>query len=139
MEREEILVNLNKCAWAGCTQPSLALGALCGSHAAALIEEPLNNFESFLAMLPFMLNVTIAGRALYHTVHTAVHIGMFNRYLGHDLMRAVGASRDGSGIEATVEKLVKSIPVTDQGEFLMHLKRQLLVPERRLARRETAG
>ena len=135
MAREEIL--FSKCAWAGCAEPPLALGVLCGSHAAALIEEPLGNFESFLALLPFVLNVTIAGSALYHTVHTTVHIGLFNRYLGHDLMRAAGASRDGRGIEATVEKLVKSIPASDRGEFLMHLKRQLLVPERRLARRET--
>jgi hypothetical protein len=125
-----------KCGWAGCTQPPLASAVLCNAHVAGIIEEPLSNFASFLQMLPFMMNVTIAGNALYHAVHTAVQIGLFNRYLGHDLMRAAGASRGGDGVEATIEKLVASIPASDQGEFMMHLKRQLLVPERRSARRE---
>ena len=125
-----------KCGWAGCTRPPLASAVLCDAHAAAIIEEPLSDFPAFLQMLPFMLNVAIAGNALYHAVHTAVHIGMFNRYLGHDLMRAATASRWGNEVEATIEKLVASIPTADQGEFMMHLKRQLLVPERRSVRRE---
>jgi hypothetical protein len=128
----------HRCGWAGCTHPPLAGSALCGEHVAAIIEEPLSNFTSFLQMLPFTMKVQIAGSALYHAVHAAVHIGLFNRYLGHELMRAVGASRDGNGVETTIEKLLTSIRPNDQGEFLMHLKRQLVVPERRSARREVA-
>jgi hypothetical protein len=135
---DEPFIQVNRCGWAGCTEPPLRNAVLCTPHAAALIEEPLGNFRPFLEMLPFTMRVTVAGNALYHTVHTAVHIGMFNPYLGHDLMRAAGASRFGDGIEATVEKLLNSIRPSEQGEFMMHLKRQLLVPERRSARRERA-
>ena len=139
MAHQEFALKLspNKCGWAGCTQPPLTTAVLCGAHAAAIIAEPLGNFVPFLEMLPFMLNMSIAGNALYHAVNTAVHIGMFNRYLGHDLMRAASASRDGTGVEETIGKLMASIRPSDQGEFIMHLKRQLLVPERRSARRET--
>ena len=125
-----------RCAWAGCGEPPLSAAVLCGVHAAAVIAEPLSNFVSFLEMLPFTMNISIAGNALYHAVHTAVHIGMFNRYLGHDLMRVAAASRDGTGVETTIAKMVTSIRPSDQGEFIMHLKRQLLVPERRSVRRE---
>lgn len=140
MAHDEFALKLspNRCGWAGCTQPPLTAAVLCGAHAAAIIAEPLGNFAPFLEMLPFMLNVSITGNALYHAVNTAVHIGMFNRYLGHDLMRAATASRDGTGVEATIAKLAKSVKPSDQGEFMMHLKRQLLVPERRSVRRETA-
>jgi hypothetical protein len=129
----------HRCGWAGCRQPPLGNAVLCGEHVAAVIEEPLGNFRPFLEMLPFMLNVTIAGNALYHTVHTAVHTGMVNPHLGHDLMRAATASRSGNNVETTIERLLASIRPSDQGEFMMHLKRQLLVPERRSARREAGG
>ena len=139
MPREETTFKAERCGWAGCTEPPLGNAVLCHGHAAALIEEPLGNFREFLEMLPFMLNVTIAGNALYHTIHTAVHTGMLSPLHGHDLMRAATASRYGDKVEATVEKLVASIRPRDQGEFMMHLKRQLLVPERRGARREADG
>jgi len=135
--REQAL--LNRCGWAGCTQPPLGNAVLCSEHVAAVIEEPLGNFRPFLEMLSFMLNVTLAGNALYHTIHTAVHSGMVTPLLGHDLMRSATASRSGDKVEMTVEKLLASIRPSDQGEFMMHLKRQLLVPERRAARREASG
>ena len=80
----------------------------------------------------------MAGNALYHAVHTAVHVGMFDRAVRHDLMRAATASRGGDGISATIGKLTLSVSPREQGEFMMHLKRQLVVPERRSARREDA-
>ena len=125
-----------QCGWAGCTARRLDYGVVCDAHAVALIQEPLGNFSSFLEMLPFMLNVTIAGRALYHAVDTAVHLGLISAYLGLELMRLATASRNGAGVEMTIARLVTSIRPRDQGEFLMHLKRQLLVPERRGARRD---
>ncbi|MBV8776421.1 MAG: hypothetical protein JO258_04415 [Alphaproteobacteria bacterium] len=134
MAGEETFVN--KCGWAGCSEAPLLNGALCAGHACGLIEAPLRDFRAFLEMLPFTMRVTVAGSALYHTVHTAVHLGLFTPLLGHDLIRAATASRNGDGVENTVEKLLASVRPNDQGEFMMHLKRQLLVPERRAARRE---
>jgi hypothetical protein len=93
----------------------------------------------FIQNLPINLSDTIAGEAIYQAVHTAVHAGAFNRHLGHDLPRVANASRDGGTITATTAKLVTSINTREQGEFLMHLKRQLIIPERRQTRREAAG
>jgi hypothetical protein len=54
-------------------------------------------------------------------------------------MRAATASRQGNGLETTIEKLTTMIGGREQGELMMHLKRQLIVPERRAARRETSA
>jgi hypothetical protein len=111
----------------------------CEVHVAELVQEPLADFVPFIQNLPINLSDAIAGEAIYHAVHTAVHAGVFNRLLGHDLLRVANASRDGGTITATIAKLVTSLKVHEQGEFLMHLKRQLIIPERRQARREQAG
>jgi hypothetical protein len=127
---------LSRCSWGQCSEIELEGSSFCGSHVAEIVREPLDNFMTFLERLPHVVNAETACNALYHAVHAAVHIGMFNRYVGHDLMRAAGASRDGNGVAAIVEKLKATIDAREQGEFMMHLKRQLVVPERRSARRE---
>jgi len=124
------------CRWSGCSTTPLRRSPFCEDHIAEIIAEPLSNFVPFLKELPDAVSPDIAGEALYHAIHAAVHIGMFNRYLGHDLMRAASASRDGTGIEATIDRLATAIRPHERGEFIMHLKRQLIVPERRSARRE---
>jgi len=126
------------CHWNDCSQNILRGSPFCETHVANIIREPLNNFATFLKNLPGSVNAETTGNALYHAVHDAVHIGMFNPYVGHDLMRAASASRDGTGVGATVAKLATAIGVAEQGEFMMHLKRQLVLPERRSARREVA-
>ncbi len=127
------------CRWSGCSHTPLRRSPFCETHIAEIIAEPLSNFVRFLKELPAAVSPEIAGDALYHAIHAAVHIGMFNRYLGHDLMRAASASRDGTGIEASIDKLATAIRPHERGEFVMHLKRQLIVPERRSARREVGG
>jgi hypothetical protein len=127
---------LSRCSWGGCSEIELEGSSFCGAHVAEIVREPLDNFVGFLDRLPAAVNAETACNALYHAVHAAVHIGMFNRYVGHDLLRAAGASRDGNGVAAIVAKLKATIDAREQGEFMMHLKRQLVVPERRAARRE---
>ena len=134
MAAEKLL--LTTCRWGGCSGLPLRGSPFCEAHVAEIISEPSGNFMPFLRNLPAAVGAAIAGDALYHAIHAAVHIGMFNRHLRHDLIRATSASRDGNGIEATTEKLVAAIGPPEQGEFLMHLKRQLVVPERRFVRRE---
>jgi hypothetical protein len=134
MAAEKLL--LNTCRWNGCSGHLLRGSPFCEAHVAEIISEPLGNFMSFLRNLPVVVGADIAGDALYHAIHAAAHIGMFDRHLRHDLIRATSASRDGNGIEATIEKLVAAIGPPERGEFLMHLKRQLVVPERRVARRD---
>lgn len=126
----------NTCRWAGCSATPLEGSPFCEAHVAEIVNEPLSNFAAFLRNLPVAVGAEIAGDALYHAIHAAVHIGMFNRYLGHDLIRAANASRAGGGIETTIDRLAAAIGPSDRGEFIMHLKRQLLVPERRSTRRE---
>ena len=127
------------CRWAGCRRFPLAGSELCEVHIAELVQEPLSGFVPFIQNLPINLTDTMAGEAIYQAVHTAVHAGVFNRHLGHDLLRVANASRDGGTITATIAKLVASIRSREQGEFLMHLKRQLIIPERRQTRQEPAG
>jgi len=127
------------CRWSECSNTPLKRSRFCEDHLAEIITQPLSNFVPFLRELPASVGAEIAGDALYHAVHAAVHIGMFNRYVGHDLIRAASATRDGDGIETTIDKLAAAIGPPEQGEFIMHLKRQLIVPERRSARREAAG
>ena len=134
MAAEKLL--LDTCRWGGCSGRPLRGSPFCEAHIAEIISEPLGNFMPFLRNLPVVIGADIAGDALYHAIHAAAHVGMFNRHLRHDLIRATSASRDGTGIEATIEKLVAAIGPPEQGEFLMHLKRQLAVPERRFVRRE---
>lgn len=129
----------NTCRWSGCPGRPLRRSPFCEAHIGEIVTEPLSNFVSFLKGLPAAVGSDIAGDALYHAIHAAVHIGMFNRYVGHDLIRAAGATRDGSGIEATIDKLSAAINPHERGEFIMHLKRQLIVPERRTARREATS
>src|SRR5262249_45991517 len=130
---------LNVCRWNECGDKTVGGSPFCELHIADIIREPLGNFASFLKDLAEAVDAEIAGNALYHTVHGAVHIGMFNRYVGHDLLRAVNASRDGTGVAATIDRLAATVGVSDRGEFMMHLKRQLVLPERRSARREAAA
>ena len=127
---------LDTCHWQECSEKTLNGALFCGSHTANIIRQPLVNFVPFLNNISSSVDVETMGNALYHAVHTAVHVGMFDRVVRHDLMRVATASRGGSGIGATIEKLVLSVGTREQGEFLMHLKRQLLVPERRSARRD---
>ena len=102
-----------------------------------MVQEPLSNFASFIKDLPGILGPDIAENAIYHAVNTAVHVGMFASHSGHDLMRTANSTRNGRTTpEAMIEKLVVAVAPHDQGEFMMHLKRHLLVPERRSARRE---
>jgi hypothetical protein len=129
----------NTCRWNECAKTPLRRSRFCEDHLAEIIAQPLSNFVPFLRELPAAVGADIAGDALYHAIHAAVHIGMFNRYVGHDLIRAATATRDGNGIEATIDKLIAAIAPHERGEFIMHLKRQLIVPERRSARREVAA
>lgn len=129
----------NTCRWSECSSTPLKRSPFCEAHIAEIIIEPLGNFVSFLKELPAAVGAEIAGDAIYHAIHAAVHIGLFNRYVGHDLIRAASATRDGNGIEATIDRLAAAIGPHERGEFIMHLKRQLIVPERRSARREVAG
>jgi hypothetical protein len=127
------------CRWAGCRRFPLVGSSLCEVHIAELVQEPLSDFVQFIQNLPINLTDALAGEAIYQAVHTAVHAGVFNRHLGHDLLRVANASRDGGTLTATIDKLVTSTRPREQGEFLIHLKRQLIIPERRQSRREAAG
>ena len=129
----------NTCAWLECSQTTLKGSSFCEIHIASVVREPLRNCVSFLKRLPNVIDAKIAGNALYHAVHTAVHTGAFNRFVGHDLMRAATASRGGNGVAATVEKLLTTTGASEQAELTMHLKRQLVIPERRSVRREAAA
>src|SRR5215469_11805734 len=124
----------NTCAWTECPKKTLDGSSFCEVHIVNIIREPLSNCAPFLKRIPSMINAEIAGNALYHAVHTAVHTGAFNRYVGHDLIRAANASRGGNGVTATIEKIVTTTGAHEQSELMMHLKRQLVVPERRSSR-----
>lgn len=136
---ERALFKTGQCHWNECSEKNIGESPFCEGHIAEFIRKPLHNLVPFLKDLATEVNVETVGNALYHAVHSAVHIGMFNRYVGHDLMRAVRTSRDGSGIASTIDKLAATIDSADQGEFMMHLKRQLVLPERRSQRREAAA
>jgi hypothetical protein len=127
------------CSWTECAEKTIGASPFCEIHITDIIREPLQNFVTFLDNLATAVNAETAGNALYHAVHNAVHIGMFNPHVGHNLVRAASASRDGSGVAATIDKLTTTIGIREQGEFMMHLKRQLVLPERRSARREAAA
>jgi len=129
----------NTCSWIECSEKTPNGSGFCEIHVSKIIHEPLRNFVPFLKNLSASIDAEVAGNALYHAVHTAVHVGVFNRYVCHDLIRAATASRGGNGIVATIEKLAMTIGAKEQGEFMMHLKRQLIVPERRSARREASA
>lgn len=125
------------CPWVSCQNAPRPGAMLCESHIVTVVQEPLSNFASFIKDLPGVLGANIAENAIYHAVNTAVHVGMFASYNGHDLMRAANSSRSGrTTLEATIERLLTAVVPRDRGEFMMHLKRHLLVPERRSARRE---
>jgi hypothetical protein len=125
------------CPWARCLNAPRPGALLCESHIVAVVQEPLSNFASFIKDLPGILGPDIAENAIYHAVNTAVHVGMFASHSGHDLMRTANSTRNGrTTLEAMIEKLLAAVVPRDQGEFMMHLKRHLLVPERRSARRE---
>jgi hypothetical protein len=72
------------CRWAGCRRFPLTGSVFCEVHVAELVQEPLADFVPFIQNLPINLTDAIAGEAIYHAVHTAVHAGVFNRLLGHD-------------------------------------------------------
>lgn len=127
------------CPWAGCQNAPRPGALLCEDHIVTAVQEPLGNFVSFIRDLPSILGPNIAENAIYHAVNTAVHVGMFASHNGHDLMRVANSSRSGrTTLEATIDKLLAAVDPHDQGEFMMHLKRHLLVPERRSVRREAA-
>ena len=129
---------LNTCSWVECSEKAFHGSLFCEVHIGSIIREPLYNFVPFLKVL-CAIDPQIAGNALYHAVHAAVHIGTFDRYVVHDLMRAATASRSGNALGSTIEKLTTTIGAREQGELMMHLKRQLIVPERRASRREASA
>lgn len=128
----------NTCSWAECSEKTLHGSLFCEIHIGSIIGESLRKFVSFLKTL-CAIDPPIAGNALYHAVHAAVHLGTFDRYVVHDLMRAATASRSGNGLGTTIEKLTTTLGTREQGELMMHLKRQLIVPERRASRREASA
>ena len=126
---------VSTCHWRECSEKPLTGSLFCRSHAANIIRQPLSDFVVFLNNIFSSVDAETVGHVLYHAVHTGVHVGMFGRGIRHDLMRVATASRGGNGVRTTIEKLM-AVSTREQGEFMMHLKRQLVVPERRSARRE---
>jgi hypothetical protein len=99
----------------------------------------LSGFVPFIKELAVTVGADMAENAIYHAVNTAVHVGMFASRDGHDLMRMVNFARTGRAtLETMIDKVLMTVIPRDQGEFMMHLKRHLLVPERRSVRTETA-
>lgn len=127
------------CRWARCENAPRPGAALCEDHILKIVHEPLGNFERFLKELPFELSAKVAENALYHAINTAVHVGMFPSRDGHDLMRTANFARSGRAtLDTVIDKILMTVIPRDRGEFMMHLKRHLLVPERRSVRREAA-
>ena len=129
-------LRVNPCHWDDCSSAALAGSGFCEAHIAKIVCEPLDNFVPFLKSLPNILGTKTLAKALYYAVHTAVHIGVFNRHLGHDLMRSANGALNGKEVQAIIEKLAGATSPREQGEFMMQLKRQLVVPDRRSTRRE---
>jgi hypothetical protein len=135
VSNEQSLVD--PCPWAGCRNAPRPGATLCEDHIVRIVHEPLGDFAAFIKDLPYALTPEIAENAIYHAVNTAVHVGMFAGHNGHELMRTANLYRSGRApLDAMIDRLLQAIVPHDRGEFMMHLKRHLLVPERRSSRRE---
>ena len=127
------------CPWAGCRNAPRPGAVLCEDHIVKIVHEPLSDFATFIKDLPYALGAEIAESSIYHAVNTAVHVGMFAGHSGHELMRTANSYRTGRApLDVMIDRLLQTIVPHDRGEFMMHLKRHLLVPERRSMRRDAA-